>query len=510
MSRAAYTWLVFAGCVAVAAGVMAWVTSEVLALERAERQARIDAATAEATRLALWRMDSLLFPLVYGEVAQPPEAYGTGEQPQPLYVAGPYDRYVVSRLNLAESDVDPWREELVTALNEERPSAPSQQISAEWAARQVSNEFNVSNAMTQMQNTIAARVPVASVRSLWVAHDLALVKTLGDGSQYATHLNWTEMKSWLEDQIRDLLPHAELLPIDGAVPPNAALLTAIPAQLRSDSLPMSAVETTNVLRTALLVAWACAVASVLAAGLLLHGALALSKRRLAFASAVTHELRTPLTTFQLYAGLLAQDRVSDPDKRRRYLETLHTESQRLAHLVANVLSFARLESTTAMLDLEPVPLQRLLDDNAERLSRIAASASVELNMPAESVGETLVNADRVSVEHILVNLVDNACKYAGNGGGAAVSVSVEAHDGRVGIRVCDNGPGVPPSLRRRLFRPFRRSATDAAGAAPGVGLGLAISRRLARRMGGDLVLVENGPDGACFELFLRKHGRTEA
>ena len=506
MNRAAYTWLAFACCVAVAAGVMAWVTAEVLDLERAERQARSDAATAEATRLALWRMDSLLFPLVYGEVAQPPEAYNAIGQPAPGFVAGPYDPYIVSRLPVLDSDDDAWRRSLFAALGEERLDVPAQQFSAEWTARQASNQISVSNAMTQMQNVLPARTPVASVRMLWVDADLALVKALGDGSRFVTRLKWSEMRPWLEEQVSDLLPSATLAPVEGDAQPFAALLTAIPAQLVSGPASVEGDETQGILRAALLVAWVCAVASVLAAGLLLHGALALSKRRLAFASAVTHELRTPLTTFQLYSGLLAQDRVSDPDKRRRYLETLHSESQRLAHLVANVLSFARLESSTAALNLEPVPLQRLLADNAERLERIAAAADVALRMPqADGVGETLVEADRVSVEHILVNLVDNACKYSGNGGGAAVTVSVEAHDGRVGIRVCDNGPGVPPSLRRRLFRPFRRSASDAAGAAPGVGLGLAISRRLARRMGGDLVLAENGPDGACFELRLRPH-----
>ena len=66
----------------------------------------------------------------------------------------------------------------------------------------------------------------------------------------------------------------------------------------------------------------------------------------------------------------------------------------------------------------------------------------------------------------------------------------------------DHGPGLPPRAIRRLFRPFSKSAHDAAHSAPGVGLGLALSRRLARALGGDLRLDENGPHGACFVLTL--------
>jgi signal transduction histidine kinase len=68
--------------------------------------------------------------------------------------------------------------------------------------------------------------------------------------------------------------------------------------------------------------------------------------------------------------------------------------------------------------------------------------------------------------------------------------------------VRDHGPGLPPRAIRRLFRPFSKSAHDAAHSAPGVGLGLALSRRLARALGGDLRLEENGPSGACFVLML--------
>jgi signal transduction histidine kinase len=123
-----------------------------------------------------------------------------------------------------------------------------------------------------------------------------------------------------------------------------------------------------------------------------------------------------------------------------------------------------------------------------------------------------VKCDPSAVEQILFNLVDNACKYAANGSPAAnanecellLSVSQAAggaNRGRVELRLADHGPGISREERRRIFQPFRKSAQDAAHSAPGVGLGLSLSRRLARDMNGELE-YEPRPDGACFVLTL--------
>jgi signal transduction histidine kinase len=112
-----------------------------------------------------------------------------------------------------------------------------------------------------------------------------------------------------------------------------------------------------------------------------------------------------------------------------------------------------------------------------------------------------VRADAGAVEQILFNLVDNACKYAATATDRTIRVDVRADGADVFVTVADHGPGIPAAERAGLFRPFGRSAAQAAGNAPGVGLGLALCRRLARAMRGDLVL-EPGP-GAVFRLRLR-------
>lgn len=109
-------------------------------------------------------------------------------------------------------------------------------------------------------------------------------------------------------------------------------------------------------------------------------------------------------------------------------------------------------------------------------------------------------ADPGAVEQILFNLVDNACKY-GVGGTRRIEINCEL-DGKARISVRDFGPGISRTEAARLFQPFRKSAQQAANSAPGVGLGLALSRRLARAMGGELALDAHVRDGCRFTLTL--------
>ena len=238
-------------------------------------------------------------------------------------------------------------------------------------------------------------------------------------------------------------------------------------------------------------------------GLLLWKAVSLSERRAAFVSAVTHELRTPLTTFRMYSEMLAGDMVPDEAKRLRYLNTLRIEADRLTHLVENVLSYARLERKPMRRRLEPVPLADLVGRARGRLADRAAQAGMELvtEVP-EAAGAFKVLADPSAAEQILFNLVDNACKYAARAADRRIHLVVEAGSGGARLTVCDHGPGISATEARRLFRPFTKSARDAANSAPGVGLGLALSRRLAREMGGDLKIEPAAGAGACFVLHL--------
>jgi signal transduction histidine kinase len=178
------------------------------------------------------------------------------------------------------------------------------------------------------------------------------------------------------------------------------------------------------------------------------------------------------------------------EKRKEYLGTLRTEANRLGYLVENVLAYAQIERGRERKPLEEVQAVELLERIIPRLKERAKSLQVATIPPC------LVKADRISVEQILFNLVDNASRY----GGDQISMSLSLAKGALVISVTDQGPGVAPEVERKLFQPLRKSAAEAANGAQGIGLGLALSRRLARAMGGELRYRKG--KGATFELSL--------
>ena len=355
-------------------------------------------------------------------------------------------------------------------------------------------------------------VQTSVMTPLWVAGQLLLVRQVTIGEQKLVQgcwLDWPVLREDLLAGVRDLLPDADLQPGDSTDPEQLShMMAALPVRLVAGELPPVVAEPLSPVRLSLLVTWGSLLLATLAIGMLLRGVMALSERRAAFVSAVTHELRTPLTTFRMYAEMLAEGMVPDEESRRRYLQTLRTEADRLTHLVENVLAYARIERGGPGARIGPIPVAELLDRASERLAGRAAEVGfdVQIDIPADLLDVQAV-ADPAAVEQILFNLVDNACKYARTAENRTLELNVGRSNGHVRLELKDHGPGVAERERKRLFQPFRKSAGDAAHSAPGVGLGLALSRRLARDMGGDLTLENHGSVGACFVLTLKAEGK---
>ncbi len=363
------------------------------------------------------------------------------------------------------------------------------------------------NAYTNPLEVLDDSLPTATMNPRVVGGELFLARTVSSRGKtwlQGCWIDWKTLRENLLADISDLLPQADLTLVDQLLESEQSrMLAAVPVRLDPGTISASAVIGFTPVRQSLVVAWGAMLLAAVAVAVLLRGVVALSERRADFVSAVTHELRTPLTTFRMYAEMLSEGMVPNEAARRTYLETLRIEADRLTHLVENVLAYARLERGGLGNRIQPVTGDELLKLATARLSDRARNAGLELSVSAdEQTPQAIVLCDASAVEQILFNLVDNACKYALRADDKTLTIQAVSAGERLEVHVRDRGPGISGVHRRRLFQPFRKSADEAARTAPGVGLGLALSRRLARSMGGDLRFDDTVTDGAAFVLTL--------
>ncbi len=233
-----------------------------------------------------------------------------------------------------------------------------------------------------------------------------------------------------------------------------------------------------------------------------------ARQKTSFVANVSHEFKTPLTTIRLYAELLEQGRVHDAAQRAAYLRTIGGETQRLARLVNNVLDFSKLEQGQKHYQRVPLDLRAelaaLLDAHAPRIAE--AGLRLQCELPA---GPLPLTTDRDAVAQIVLNLVENACKYAAAGGEVTVSLTVpgarpsgRGWTGGAEVQVLDRGPGVPAAHVEKIFEQFHRVDAALTAEQGGAGLGLSIARQLARGLGGDLRHEPREGGGAVFIFIL--------
>lgn len=318
-------------------------------------------------------------------------------------------------------------------------------------------------------------------------------------------IDWPGLRAALEERVRDLLPTARLVPISHESDPDCNALASIPAALRIPPDAGAATAGLSPTRLTLLVAWIGLLGGIGAVGFVVHALAELGDRRGRFVSAVTHELRTPLTTFCLYTQMLDDGMVREDTAQREYISTLRRESERLTRIVENVLWYARLTDLRGAARIERIDAAEALERILPALERRAGDGAMRLEIDIAAARGRWIEADVQSLERVLMNLIDNACKYVGATADRRVHVEASAHDGALSIRVSDHGPGIPLKDVQRVFEPFERSETVAdpgRSTTQGVGLGLALSRGLMREMGGDLRLESRGGYGASFVLTL--------
>jgi signal transduction histidine kinase len=254
------------------------------------------------------------------------------------------------------------------------------------------------------------------------------------------------------------------------------------------------------------VAFSSVIALILVAALLLGGSVLLiqvrrnsleAARKTTFVSNVSHELKTPLTTIRMYGEMLGDGIVKDEGKRKGYLKTIISESQRLTRLVNNVLDFGRLERGEKTYNKEEIELGAAVGNILETQRPRLETAGLKLEWVDDSQG-VVAKLDPDVLEQVLLNLLDNLVKYAAEGKHAGVRLTKETET--VSMEFSDLGPGIPAEQRERIFETFHRVDDSLTSNKPGCGIGLGIARKLVEDMGGRITCEANEPKGAKFRI----------
>lgn len=209
-----------------------------------------------------------------------------------------------------------------------------------------------------------------------------------------------------------------------------------------------------------------------------------------FIARAAHELRTPLAVLAGLGETLGERyRELSPERIEQGMQALSRQGQRARALISNLLDLSQLELGKLSFHTHPTPLAAMVQQSVETMGATAPSLDMEI------APEVRVLADPGRLEQVLVNLLTNVTKY----GGGKARLTAATEEGRVCLRIQDQGPGVPDDVEARLFEPFARGSNTSE--AEGSGLGLPISRGLAESMGGDL-WHEKTEEGATFVLEL--------
>ena len=228
----------------------------------------------------------------------------------------------------------------------------------------------------------------------------------------------------------------------------------------------------------------------------------LNRRQSNFIDAVTHELKTPIASLKLYLQTLNRRSVEGP-QRQQFYQTMMEDVDRLDRLINQLLDVARLQRV----DQEPMPkewvsIDAVIRDNIASLTKQHGIGSDVFRF---SDCECELYVQRVDLDVLLRNVMDNAIKYAS--ASPEVEIRVECERDQAVINVSDNGVGIPRHLRRKIFSRFYRAGDELERKKPGVGLGLFLVRSIVERLRGSITVAERGKGGGTTFVIRIPQGR---
>jgi Na+/proline symporter/signal transduction histidine kinase len=223
-----------------------------------------------------------------------------------------------------------------------------------------------------------------------------------------------------------------------------------------------------------------------------------------FITMVTHELRTPLTSIRAFSEILREDPEVELAQRRKFVDIIARETERLTRLINQVLDLAKIESGRVDWHIGRVDLRELVSDTLAAMSQVFKERRIEVSVHAAQPLPA-VRADFDRVIQVLLNLLSNAANFCEPGRGR-IEVGLSHNARFVQVDVRDNGPGLRPEDQALIFDKFRQAGDTLTGKPKGTGLGLYISRQFVEHLGGRLWVESRPGAGACFSFTLPVEG----
>ena len=218
-----------------------------------------------------------------------------------------------------------------------------------------------------------------------------------------------------------------------------------------------------------------------------------------FVSAVSHEFRSPLTTLRQLTELLAEGRIHEESRRRRYFSVLQQETSRLHQLVEDLLDFGCMDAGRRQYKFEPLDFSELVQDGIEEYQRQAGANGHKIEIHSDH-SRLLIDADREALRRVVRNLMENAVKYSPEAKTVWVETGCEGHAAI--LRVRDEGIGIPPEEKSRIFEKFVRGEAAKKACIPGTGIGLAMVKEIVTVHHGELDLSSEVGHGSTFSVRL--------
>lgn len=227
-----------------------------------------------------------------------------------------------------------------------------------------------------------------------------------------------------------------------------------------------------------------------------------------FVSTVSHELRTPLTSISGALGLVLAGRLGEvPEKAGKLLATAHRNSQRLSHLINDLLDVEKIALGKLHFDMQVLPIAPILHQAKEEVKTYAAERCVNIVL-TEELCDACVSVDEQRLKQVLANLLSNAIKFSPDG--ATVTIDLQTSEDNVIVSVSDQGSGISEAFKHKIFQKFAQADSSDTRQRGGTGLGLAISRELVEHMNGSIDFESTEGKGSrfFFQLPLVKTAKT--